>query len=324
MTTLSPSFVGVDIASKHLDIALHPQGIHFRVTNNEAGLDACMERLREHAIAAVAMEATGGMERLAASRFQAAGYVVHVLNPRRIYNWRQVVARQAKTDRIDALLIAEFAATIPLQQAHVTTAQQRTLRDLAARREQIVIAVTNSKKQLARAVVPAIRQSIERQIAFCKQETAAIEREMDAIFRQDAILMRQCELLESIPGIGNISAMLILAELPEIAFLPPKKLASLVGVAPHPLHSGTKTTKARITGGRSRIRSKCYMMAHGSIVHNPWMRTYAHRLLARGKSRREVNIACINKLLHVAHAVLTRNTTWLTEPPDKKILTQTA
>jgi len=318
MTTLSPSFVGVDIAAAHLDIALHPQGIHFRVPNDEAGLDACMERLRGHSITAVAMEATGGMERLAASRFQAAGHNVHVLNPRRISNWRQVVARQAKTDRIDALLIAEFAAIVPLQQTYVSTAQQRTLRDLAARREQIVINITNSKKQLARAIVSVIRQSIERQIAFCTQESAAIEREMDAIFRQDAALMRQRELLESIPGVGKLSAMLILAELPEVAFLPPKKLASLVGVAPHPLHSGTKTTKARITGGRARIRSKCYMMAHGSIVHNPWMRTYAHRLLARGKSRREVNIACINKLLHVAHAVLTRDTPWMPQPPLQK------
>ena len=317
MTNVTPSFIGVDIASRHLDIALHPQGIHFRVTNDDAGLDACMERLRGLTIAAVAMEATGGMERLSASRFQAAGYAVHVVNPRRISNWRQVVARHAKTDRIDALLIAEFAATIPLQ-SNVVTSQQRNLRDLAARREQIVTIITNSKKQLARAVVPAIRQSIERQIAFCKQESAAIEHEMDAIFRQDAPLLRQRELLESIPGIGKLSAMLLLAELPEIAFLPPKKLASLVGVAPHPLHSGTKTTKARITGGRTRIRSKCYMLAHSAIVHNPWLRDYAHRLLKRGKSRREVNIACINKLLHVGHAVLTRNTPWMPEPPMQK------
>jgi len=322
MSNLSPSFVGVDVASAHLDIALHPQNIHFRVPNNEAGLDDCLKRLQRLTISAVAMEATGGMERLAASRFQAAGYAVHVLNPRRISNWRQVVARQAKTDRIDALLIAEFAATVPLRQTHVTTPQQRILRDLAARREQIVIAITNSKKQLVRAIVPVIRQSIERQIAFCTQESTRIEREMESIFRQDAGLMRQHELLESIPGIGKLSAMLILAELPEVAFLPPKKLASLVGVAPHPLHSGTKTTKARITGGRARIRSKCYMMAHGSIVHNPWMKTYAHRLLARGKSRREVNIACINKLLHVAHAVLIRDKPWQPEPPIQKNLDQ--
>lgn len=324
MTNLPSSFVGVDVASAHLDIALHPQGVHFRITNDDAGLDACMERLRGYAIAAVAMEATGGMERLAANRFQAAGYITHVLNPRRISSWRQVMAKQAKTDRIDALLIAQFVATIPLMQTQAVTAQQRMLRDMAARREQIVITITNSKKQLARAVVPAIRQSIERQIAFCTQESRIIEREMDAIFAGDATLGRQCELLESIPGIGKLSAMLLLAELPEITFLPPKKLASLVGVAPHPLHSGTKTTKARITGGRPRIRSKCYMMAHGSINHNPWMRVYAQRLMARGKSRRETNIACINKLLHVAHAVLARNTPWTPEPPLQKIFDKTA
>jgi transposase len=318
MTNLSPSFIGVDVASAHLDIALHPQDFHFRIPNNEAGIEDCLKRLQGLSIRAVAMEATGGMERLAASRFQAAGYEVHVLNPRRICNWRQVVAKQAKTDRIDALLIAQFAATVPLRQTHVVTNQQRTLRDLSARREQIVISITNSKKQLARAIVPAIRQSIERQIAFATQESKVIEREMDAIFAADAGLRRQQELLESIPGIGKLSAMLILAELPEITFLPPKKLASLVGVAPHPLHSGTKTTKARITGGRPRIRTKCYMMAHGAINHNPWMRTYAHRLLARGKSRREVNIACINKLLHAAHAVLIRDEPWQPQPPMQK------
>jgi transposase len=317
MTTLSPSFAGVDVAGAHLDIALHPQGSYFRVTNDETGLDDCLKRLAVFTITAVVMEATGGLERLAAQRLSQAGLTVHVINPRRIANWRRVVARHAKTDRIDALLIAEFAATIPLEPARAATRQQMTLRDLAARREQIVRTKAATKKQQLRATEPAVQASLKRQLAFCTDELQEIEAEMEDICKADNTLLRQCELLESIKGVGRISALLILAELPEIAYLPPKKLASLVGVAPHPDHSGKKTAKARIQGGRTRIRSKCYILAHNAIRFNPGLREYAERLKQRGKSRREIVIACINKLLHLAHAILQRGTPWKPEPPKK-------
>jgi transposase len=303
-------FVGIDVSSEKLDVALYPVEKHWVITNNEVGINSLLEHLKALTIKAVVLEATGGLERIAVRIFRQAGYVVHVVNPRRIANFRRVVAVNAKTDRIDALLIARFAASLPLMDSFIASELQMNLRDLAARREQLVIVSATAKKQKIRIDSKFLQEGFERQIAFCKEELAVIERAMARLIQTDKEMSAQVKLLSSIPGVGELSAMLIIAELPEIGHLPAKKLASLVGVAPHLEHSGKRDNKAKIRGGRARIRSKCYIMAHNAIRYNPLLAQYATQLKKRGKSRKEIVIAAINKLLHIATAILKRQEPW--------------
>jgi transposase len=305
----APVAVGIDVAKAHLDVAVWPGADQWRAPNDEAGVAALGARLAALAPPLVVLEATGGLERLAAAALAAAGLPVAVVNPRQVRDFAKAVGQLAKTDALDAQLLARFAADVRPPPRPLPDAAQQELAALLARRRQVVTMLTAERQRLG-AALPAVRERVRAHGRWLERELAAVDDELGGALRASPAWRAKAALLRSVPGVGPVVALTLLAELPELGALDRKRLAALVGVAPLNADSGTRRGKRLVWGGRGRVRAALYMAALVATRFNPVLRAFYARLLAAGKAKKAALTACMRKLLLILNAIVQTGTPW--------------
>jgi transposase len=311
---LGPVTVGIDVAKAHLDVAVRPSGDQWQAPNDAAGVAALVARLGALAPALVVLEATGGLERLAAAELAAAGLPVAVVNPRQVRDFAKAVGQLAKTDALDAALLARFAADVRPPPRPLPDAAQQELAALLARRRQVVVMLTAERQRLA-AAGAAVRRRVQAHVDWLARELAALDDDLGQTLRASPAWRAKEDLLRSVPGVGPVVALTLLAELPELGHLDRKRLAALVGVAPLNADSGTRRGKRLVWGGRGRVRAALYMAALTASRYNPVLRAFYQRLLRAGKAKKVALTACRHKLLRILNAIVHAASPWDTPAP---------
>jgi len=304
-----PCFVGIDVSKDHLDAHARPQGDAWRVANDDGGITALAERLAALAPARVVLEATGGYQNPLVAALAAAGLPVVVVNPRQARRFAEAVGRLAKTDQIDAATLAHFAEAVPAQPRPLPDAAARELRDLLARRRQVLQMRLAEQQRLPNAA-GRVRPAIARHLKFLDRELRRLDDDLGAAVRASPAWRERDELLQSVPGVGPQVSRVLLAELPELGRLPGRRLASLVGLAPFSRDSGRRRGRRRIYGGRAVVRAALYMAALVAKRHNRALAAVFERLVAAGKAKKVALIAVARKLLTILNAIVASGTPW--------------
>jgi len=302
--------IGIDISKDRLDVAVHPSGEHFALARDAAGLDALVARLSPLAPSLVALEATGGYESVVAAALAAAGLPVAVVNPAQVRSFARALGRRAKTDPIDAAVIAHFAAATRPTPRPLPDEATQALADLVARRRQILAMMTAERQRLARTRLARLRRSLERLLEALRRELCEIDAAIDEDIRNSPLWRDKEELFTSVPGIGPIIARTMIGELPEIGSLDRRRIASLAGLAPWTRQSGQWKGRSFIGGGRAAVRSALFMGAVTAARHNPPLKAMWERLRAAGKPRRVALIAVARRLLGILNAIARSGQPW--------------
>jgi transposase len=303
-------FVGVDVSKDRLDVCVRPTGQAFAVARDGKGLAELVRRMKALAPALIALEATGGYETVAAAALAGAGLPLAVVNPAQIRHFARAIGKRAKTDPIDAQVIAHFAEAVKPECRPVPDEQAQMLSDLVARRRQIIEMIVAEKQREKRATNRRLCKSIARLIAVLEKEISSVDNEIDGLVRGSPVWREKEDLLSSVPGIANKTARTLLAELPELGTLDRRRIASLAGLAPFTRQSGAWKGKSMIGGGRAPVRSALFICAMGAARHNPLLKAFYQRFLAAGKPKMVALIAVARKLLTVLNAVLRDNKPW--------------
>jgi transposase len=303
-------FVGIDVSKDRLDVHLRPSGEAFAVARDGEGLTSLVERLSGLAVELVVIEATGGFEITVAAAIAGAGLPLAVVNPRQIRDFARAIGRLAKTDALDAEVIARFAEQVRPPVRPVPDAQARALAELVVRRRQLIdmiVAETNRRRQLTQ---PHLVKGVERHLKVLQKELTAIERDIDDQIKGSPAWREKEELLTSVPGIGPTNARTLIAELPELGTLSRRQIAALAGLAPINRDSGKMRGRRHIAAGRASVRGALYMAALTAMRCNPAIRTFGQRLKQTGKQPKIVLIAAARKLLTIVNALLRDNLPW--------------
>lgn len=301
---------GIDVSKDRLDIALRPSGEVFAVERNGAGLEHLVSRLRELAVHLIALEATGGFETIAAAALAGAGLPVVVVNPAQIRAFAKAIGQRAKTDPIDAAVIAHFAEATKPDPRPLPDEATRLLADLVARRRQIVEMIGAERQREKRVSVPHLRKSIMRLLKALEKELAGLDTDIDDAVRGSPAWRDKEDLLASVPGVGPTIARTLIAELPELGQLGRRQIAALVGLAPFTRQSGQWRGRSFIGGGRTTVRTVLFMGAMVAKRHNPALKAFFDRLVAAGKPKMVALIAVARKLLTILNAILRDNRPW--------------
>lgn len=305
-------YVGIDISKATLDVYIDGQDVDIQVSNDDAGVTALMERLMGLEITLVVLEATGGLERLLVSTLSAHGIPVALANPRRVRAFATTLGK-AKTDQLDARLLARYGRVLALAPSLLNDATTQQLADVVTRRRQLVEAQVAEKNRLSRAPT-AIQPNIQDHIDYLDQQIQALSEQIDALVQQPPWKAKRT-LLVSFCGIGPVTASVCLAELPELGQLSEKQIARLVGVAPINRDSGQRRGKRQIEGGRARVRAALYMATLVATRHNPVIRAFYERLLGKGKPKKVALTACLHKVLTILNAMVRDGKSW--QPPEE-------
>ncbi len=310
-------FVGVDVAKTHLDI--HIDGIEkedLRLENSRTGIESLIKTLqglqqKEDIIRLVICEATGGYERLLSMMLRAADLPIHVAHPNKVKNFAKAIGKFAKTDKIDAKILSEFARVFkPNADACVLTPELETLQALFLRRQQLLDERTRETNRLDKSLLNVLRESIEKHVKWLKNEIEVVEKLIEEHIELQSMIKKSVALLTSVPGIGTLTAISVLTGLPELGCLEDKKLAALVGVAPLNRDSGKTVGRRFVKGGRNSIRKSLYMAAISSVRCNPDMKVFYQRLRQKGKAAKVALIAVVRKLIILLNHVVRRQTPW--------------
>jgi transposase len=309
-----PVFVGIDVAKSHLDVASRPAGATWQVTNDEAGIVPRVARLQEQAPTLIVLEATGGLEAPVAAALATAGLAVAVVNPRQVRAFAHAVGQLAKTDVLDAHLLARFAEVVRPPTRPLPEAQAQALTAVLTRRSQIVAMLVAEQQRLGTTRL-ALRPRVEAHLTWLRTERDALDRELQQLLRASPLWRAREHLLRSVPGVGPVVALTLIAELPELGQLNRKQIAALVGVAPLNRDSGRLRGRRAIWGGRGRVRAVLYMSALVASQHNPVLRPFYERLLAAGKPKKVALTACMHKLLIILNALVRQGVVWRAPTP---------
>jgi len=304
-----PITVGIDVSKTHLDVAARPGG-RFRVSNDPAGIADLVDRVRGIGPALVVMEATGGYEADALAALLAAGIPAAVVNPRQVRQFAAGIGQHAKTDPIDAAVLAHFAAVVAPPTASAADPGRAELAALLDRRRQLLGMRVAEANRLRPTLPAAVRAGIEAHVAWLADQVAGIDREVAAAVRREPVWREKDRLLRSIKGVGPVVSRTLLADLPELGTRPPGKLAALAGLAPFASDSGRRRGERHIRGGRRAVRRALYMGALAvARVPGP-LRDFAQRLKKNGKPPKVALIAVARKLLVIANAVIRDGRAW--------------
>jgi transposase len=306
--------VGIDVSKERLDISIAPLGTAFFVENSHAGLDDLIRRLKAthgaEARCVVALEATGGFEMLAAAGLSSAGFAVLVVNPAQVRAYANAIGRRAKTDPIDAEVIAAFVAATRPEIRPLRDAETQALSALVDRRRQIVQMIVAEQNRLRMVVETQAQQSIKRLLAALRRELDSLDADLDEHIRKSPLWRVRERLLVSVPGVGPATARTLLAEMPELGSLDRRQIAALAGLAPWTRQSGQWKGKSFIGGGRGKVRAALFMAALVASRHNPILKAFRDRLVAAGKPRIVAIVATMRKLLTILNAIIRDNKPW--------------
>jgi transposase len=303
-------YVGIDVSQARLDVHVRPSGEAFAVARDGKGLEQLVERLRAVSPQLIAVEATGGFETIVAAATAGAGLPLVVVNPAQIRHFAQAIGKRAKTDPIDAAVIALFVERVKPELRTLPDEAQRLLAELVARRRQIIEMMVAERQREKRVANVRVRKSILRHIKVLEKELPEIDEDIGTLVRGSPAWREKEDLLVSFPGIGNTLARTILAEVPELGELTRREIASLVGVAPYTRQSGRWKGKSMIGGGRTSARAGLFLAALVACRHNPILKTFYMRLLTAGKPKMVALIAVARKILTTLNAMLRDNRKW--------------
>lgn len=302
-------FAGIDVGRDWLDLALRPSHHHERVANDEAGITHLVERVRAVPPVLVVLEATGGLEGPVTAALATAGIAVAVVNPRQVRDFAKAIGQLAKTDTLDAHLLAHFADVVRPESRPLPSAEAQALSAVLTRRRQ-VIAMVVAEQQRRRTMPAALRPRVDAHIAWLRAERDALDRELRDQIRRSPLWREDDDLLQSVPGVGPVLATTLIAELPELGHLNRKQIAALVGVAPLNCESGILRGRRIVWGGRAQVRAALWMGTLVAVQYNVIIQAFYARLLAAGKRKKVALTACMHKLLTILNAVLQHRTPW--------------
>jgi transposase len=307
---MEPVFVGIDVAKAHLDVHVRPSGEAFTVPRDGESVANLADRLKALSPVVVVLEATGGFETIVAATLSGAGLPMAVINPRQIRSFARAVGQLAKTDALDAAVIAQFAEAIKPEPRPLADEQTRMLSELVARRRQLVEMMTAERNRRPRLSRKQLIKALDRHLAMLQRDLSEIEREIDTTIRGTPIWHEREELMTSVPGVGPTLARTLLADVPELGTLDRKKIAALVGVAPLNWDSGTYRGRRTTWGGRTKVRAVLYMAALVATRHNPALKSFYHRLVLAGKAKKLALVAVMRKLITILNAIVRDKTPW--------------
>jgi len=303
-------FVGIDVSKSTLDVCIEPAVQTLHVAYDEAGIKQIAVRLKEANPTLIVMEATGGLEVRIATELASQGLPVAVINPRQARDFAKATGRLAKTDKVDAAMLAAFAQAIRPQVHPLKDAETRALDDMVSRRRQLIDMRVQETLRLGTAASKPLEKSLNKHIVWLDKRIAEIDTDLTKRLRQSDIWRTKDDLLHGIPGVGPVTTLTMLAKCPELGLLNRREIAALTGVAPLANDSGKHRGKRFIWGGRADVRAVLYMAAISAIQHNDAIKAFAERLKKAGKPPKVVIVACMRKLLTIMNSMLKNNTPW--------------
>lgn len=305
----SPLFVGIDVAKATLDIALRPSDQLWQIIYDDAQVEALVTQLSELSPTLIVVEATGGLERTLVAALVAAKLPVVVINPRLARDFAKAIGRLAKTDRIDAQVLAHYGEAIRPSLRPLPDADTQQLRALVDRRRQLMDMMSAEQSRLNTSSA-RIHDSIEYHLTWLRQQVASLDDDLDGMLKASSLWHDYDAILQSTPGVGPVLSCTLISQLPELGDLNRKEIAALVGVAPFNRDSGTWRGRRTIWGGRASVRAVLYMSTLVATRHNPVIREFYERLLASGKVKKVALIACMRKLLTILNAMIKNRQRW--------------
>jgi transposase len=309
---MESTVVGIDVSKDRLDVHVQPSGECFCVVRNAEGLDALIAKITPLSVSAVAVEATGGFEAVVAASLGAAGLPVIVVNPAQVRAFAQALGKRAKTDPIDAAVIARFVTATKPEIRPLPDAETQLLANLVARRRQIIQMIVAERQRERQLPSPQLKKSAARLIKALERELNVLDEGIDESVRSSPVWRDKEDLLKSVPGVGNVTARTLLAELPELGALSRRQIASLAGLAPWTRQSGKWKGRSFTGGGRTAARTGLFMAALVAARHNPVLKVFHQRLIAAGKPKIVAIVAVARKLLTILNAILRDQTPWQT------------
>jgi len=302
-------FIGIDVSKTRLDCCAYPVEDRWSVSNDETGFSNLIVRLEKMAVKLIVLEATGGLQIAATAALAAAGLPVVVVNPRQVREYARAKGILAKTDRIDARVLAMFAEAIKPQIRPLHDEATLELQSLQVRRHQLITMIVAEKNRLTTAR-KHVRRQIDQHIRWLEQRLTELENDIETTVRSSPLWKENSDLLKSITGIGSNTSAMLLATLPELGTLSNRQITALVGLAPFNRDSGQFRGKRMIQGGRARVRTALYMPTLAAIRHNPIIRGFYTRLIQAGKPPKVAITACMRKLLTILNAIIRTRKPW--------------
>ena len=306
----SPSFVGIDVSKDRLDVHVRPSGRAFAVARDGQGLESLTRNLRDLGPDLIVLEATGGFEITVAAAMAGARLPLAVVNPRQIRDFARATGRLAKTDALDAQVIALFAERIRPEPRPIADADSQTLGELVARRRQVVEMIGMESNRLRQARNPRVQHTISNTLKTLEAQLAELDHEINDTVRGSPVWRATDDLLTSVPGVGDVTARTLIADLPELGKLDRRCIAALVGVAPVNRNSGQMRGRRTIAGGRTVVRNVLYMASLSAIRWNPVIKQHYDALVKRGRPKKVALVACMRRLLGILNAIIRTKTPW--------------
>lgn len=304
------SFVGIDIAKAKFDVAIGLNSKVLTLSNDSNGFADLCAKLSEPGSCLIVMEATGGYEKSLALYLADRGHVVAVVNPRQVRDFAKAMNILAKTDKIDARVIAKFGELVRPRSIAITNEKQGELDELVTRRRQLIAARTAEKNRKSQSSSKIVSESIDRCIEALTNDIHQMDAEIAKLIESDDDWKNRLDILKSTPGVGEVVANTLVAELPELGTFNRSQISALVGVVPYNRDSGTLKGKRAIYGGRAAVRTALYMAALTAQTHNPAIKQFADRLRAQSKPPKVILVACMRKLLITLNTMIKTNSKW--------------
>ena len=302
-------YVGIDVSKARVDVAVRPANCGWMVSNDDAGIRLLVSRLKTLELHMVVMESSGGLELPLVAALAAEGLPVVVVNPRQVRDFARATGKLAKTDALDAMVLAHFGEAVKPAVRPLRDAETQALNSLAARRHQVVSMLVSERNRLS-VTATAVRPRIEAHIEWLQGELDDLDKDLRQTIRQSPAWREKDDLLRSVPGVGPQVSLTLLAYLPELGTLNRKQIAALVGVAPFNRDSGTLRGRRTVWGGRARVRAALYMGALVAARYNPVISVFYQRLLDAGKPKKLALTACMRKLLVILNSMLKHRSAW--------------
>lgn len=312
--------IGIDVAKEHFDLHVRPTGESWRVSHTSEQFPALIARLTELAPERIILEATGGLEILLATQLAAAALPVVVINPRQARDFAKATGQLAKTDQVDARVLAHFGEALQPLVRPLPDEETRALEALLTRRRQLVdMMVAEKNRYAALARQPKLQKNVAEHIAWLKQHIADLDDELKSKLEQSPVFCQNDRLLQSVPSVGDVTSRTLLACLPELGKLTNKQIGALVGVVPYARQSGQWRGESHIRGGRTEVRTVLYMATLSAVRYNPTIKSFYQHLLAQGKKKKVALTACMHKLLTILNAMIRHQEEW--NPPQTSAAT---